>query len=123
MTNEEFYKDELMGLAINELAIDEETKKLTECEKLSCYRCIFCTNCHDKKREWLKEEHIEQVDWRKVKIDTPIYVRDCEDDPWFPRYFAKYENGKVYAWCNGGTSFTKRDDKYWNYAELAEREG
>ena len=37
-----------------------------------------------------KEEH--EIDWYKVAVDTPILVRDSEDEEWQRRYFAKYEN-------------------------------
>lgn len=66
------------------------------------------------------------VDWSEVAIDTPIYVSDnsieyCET----PRHFAKYEDGKIYAWANGSTSFTAEDGEdgeyvtEWKYAKLA----
>ena len=72
--------------------------------------------------EWLKQEYVEQVDWSKVKVDTPIYVRDNENSPWLPRHFARYENGKVYVWYGGSTSFTENEDFSCNYAKLAESE-
>ena len=64
-----------------------------------------------------------EVDWSKVEVDTPILVRDFAGDEWVKRHFAKYKNGKVYAWANGVTS---RDTEgyavMWNYAKLAENE-
>lgn len=63
------------------------------------------------------------VDWSKVEVDTKILVRNGEIDNWEKRYFAKFENGAVYAWADGKTSFTARNDEYvfpWNYAKLAE---
>ena len=63
------------------------------------------------------------VDWSKVPLDTKIYVKDYEIDKWTPRYFAKYENGKVYAWSGGGTSWScGESNMHWKYAKLAEVE-
>ena len=62
-----------------------------------------------------------EIDWSTIAVDTPILVSyDCKD--WHCRYFAKYEDGKVYAWCDGKTSFTARNNKctIWEYAKLAE---
>ena len=68
-----------------------------------------------------EEEH--EIDWYKVAVDTPILVRDSENEVWRKRYFAKYENGVVYAWMMGCTSWSDNndDDIYaWNIAKLAE---
>ena len=63
-----------------------------------------------------------EVDWSRVPVDTPIFVRAFgEDDKWERRHFAKYENGKIYAWDNGTTSFTARGIICdWEYAMLVE---
>ena len=66
-----------------------------------------------------------KVDWNEVKIDTPILVRDSENTEWLKKYFAKYENGHVYVWNLGRTSWTASNDKSvsaWQYAKLAENE-
>ena len=68
-------------------------------------------------------EYLGVVDWGKVKVDTPIVVKMREKDPWIRRYFAKYENGKVYAWVNGTTSWSScifDEPSSWEYARLAE---
>ena len=41
---------------------------------------------------------------------------------WSKRYFAKYEDGRVYAWDNRRTSWTGADEIKWKYAKLAESE-
>ena len=128
MRNIDKYKDELILNAIaNSIAIHEETKKIVPCNDLACIDCLFyepSTNCLRTKLEWLQAEYEEpKVDWSKVAVDTPIYVRNREDDYWEKRYFAKYENGIVYAWVNGTTSYTAEDEEYctwWKYAKLAE---
>ena len=67
------------------------------------------------------EEYEEpKVDWSKVKVDTPILVRQGKNGEWLERHFAKYENGDVYAWVDGQTSWTGADKIKWRYAKLAE---
>ena len=67
-------------------------------------------------------EFEEVIDWSKIPVDTSIWVRDDEELDWFPRHFAKYENGIVYTWTSGKTSHTIGNPivKYneWKYAKL-----
>lgn len=68
-------------------------------------------------------EELGIVDWSKVKVDTPIFVSDVKEEKWVKRYFAFFENGKVYAWVGGATSWSADNDKdvlKWEYAKLAE---
>ena len=88
-----------------------------------------CEQCNMIQMIWLMKEYEEpKVDWSKVKVDTPILVRDGENNEWQRSYFAKYENGFVYTWIAGATSWTavgyeKGENVYrWNYAKLAEDE-
>lgn len=63
------------------------------------------------------------VDWSKVEVDTPIFVRNSIEEVWKYRYFAMYENGEVYAWQLGRTSWSnviKNSPIAWKYAKLAE---
>lgn len=67
-------------------------------------------------------EYLGIVDWSNVEVDTPIFVRNRIEDTWKCRYFAKYEDGKVYTWCGGRTSWSNVIDYEpvnWEYAELA----
>lgn len=68
-------------------------------------------------------EELGIIDWSKIAVDTPVFVRDSENDVWKCRYFAKYEYGKVYTWVDGRTSWSNKIldvPVCWNYAELAE---
>ena len=47
------------------------------------------------------------VEWEKVPVDTPILIKGSFEI--LKRYFAKYENGYVYFYSDGRTS--------WNYEE------
>ena len=67
-------------------------------------------------------EELGIVDWRNIKVDTPILVSN-DNKEWIKRYFARYENGNVYGWLNGKTSWTATGELsigHWNYAKLAE---
>ena len=88
-----------------------------------------CEQCNMIQMIWLMKEYEEpKVDWSKVKVDTPVLVRDGENNEWQRSYFAKYENGFVYTWIAGATSWTavgyeKSGNVHrWNYAKLAEDE-
>lgn len=68
-------------------------------------------------------EYLGIVDWSKVEVDTPIFVRNSIEEVWKCRYFAMYENGEVYAWQLGRTSWSnviKNSPIAWKYAKLAE---
>ena len=83
-----------------------------------------CSRCGMLQIIWLLEDYEEpETDWSKVPVDTPILVRDYEGSDWFRRHFAKYENGTVYAWDGGDTSWSGGDVMtMWKYAKLAESE-
>ena len=107
MTNREKYKEELIDLAIkrNIFALVKGVPKLCKL--------------------WLNKEYVEPpIDWIKVAVDTPIFVRDGENETWAKRHFAKYENGKIYTWTSGTTSWSGEDDSMisWKYAKLATEE-
>lgn len=67
-------------------------------------------------------EELGIVDWSKVEVDTPVFVRDSENDVWKCRYFAKYEYEKVYTWVDGRTSWSNKIADIpvsWKYVQLA----
>lgn len=63
------------------------------------------------------EDHIDVVDWSKVPVDTPILVKDNYEDCWHKRYFAKYENGVVFAFSCGSTQWSNDGDTPIHYDE------
>lgn len=126
MKNWEKYEEEIKGLGINNFAVTEKGKVI-ECLEVGCHKCRFREkekNCNEELTNWLYEEYEEpEVDWSKVPVDTPIYIKAYEDVEWGPRYFAKYEDGQVHAWAYGTTSFTalrEGNTTVWPYAKLAE---
>lgn len=132
MTNWEFYEDEIIKIMKEEgvpCAISKKTGEPFACTlAANCEECIFNekidNSCKTARTEWFAEEH-QEVDWTKVKVDTPIYVTNTKDKNWRPRHFAKFEDGKVYAFLHGVTSWSAEDIDYsygWRYAKLAEVE-
>lgn len=68
-------------------------------------------------------EELGIVDWRNVKVDTPVLVKAYEQADWEKRYFAYFKDGRVYAWLCGTTSWSADNDEdvmSWDCAELAE---
>ncbi len=86
-------------------------------------RVMVASTCFEEKDQLIDiAEYLGIVDWSKVVVDTPIFVRNRIEDVWKCRYFAKYEDGKVYTWCGGRTSWSNvisDEPVNWNYAELA----
>ena len=130
MTNKEKYGDKIIELAIDEGVIALKNGEPAPCAKIKCEDCDYgksdsCGGSEYKFREWLNSEYVAPpVDWSKVAIDTPILVRDSVGDEWARRYFAKYENGIVYAWGDGLTSWSAHRSNVvcWEMAKLAESE-
>ena len=101
---------------------DNDCKKLYSIKGFNAL--IFDENGLDR-LEKLEEKKELCVDWSKVAVDTPILVSDSGKS-WCKRYFAKYENGKVYTFDDGRTSWSvtgKFENSPWKYAKLAESEG
>lgn len=130
MLNREKYAKEIIEIACNGGNIAVVNGKLENCRKTQCNECNFnggtIRDCEIKTRKWANSEYVEpiepQVDWSRVPVDTPILVRHSESCGWDRRYFAKYNNGLVYAWKQGTTSWSAEDPAYvcdWKYAKLA----
>jgi len=63
------------------------------------------------------------VDWSKVAIDTPIWVRNSAEDPWKTTHFAGAKDRQVRTFSCGATSHsTDGHFVYWNYASLTKPE-
>ena len=131
MTNREKYAEQILDIAVtgHSIAVDKK-RKLHKCNELDCRDCIFsrveCSepSCKEKTKKWSEQEYVEpHVDWSKVPVDTKVFVRDCDSAYWNHRYFAKFEDGKIFTWANGTTSFTAKgfdDVTWWNQGKLAE---
>lgn len=122
MKNYEKYADEIREYKGDSFCADFVKPNILISENCSA----DCTKCRMLQVLWLLEEYEEpkepEVDWSDVNVDTPILVRQGKTGAWLERHFAKYENGEVYAWVDGQTSWTGADKIKWNYTKLAESE-
>ena len=120
MKNYEKYADEIREYKGDCFCADfvkPNILKSDDCNNVGCARCKMLQML------WLLEEYEEpEVDWSKVAVDTPILVRDGEDEEWNKQHFAECDGKVVCAWCAGKTSWTEDCVMGWNYAKLAERE-
>ena len=127
MTNFEKYKDLILDSIANGwgVGIDEYTKQITNCFNVSCADCEFRSNgasCAARLIKWLYEEYQEpEIDWSKVEVDTKVLVSD-DGEEWHKRHFARYEEGIVYVWNYGGTSWTTDLMEAWECSKLAEED-
>lgn len=110
-------------------------RKSGRCNGVSCAKCplgnhrMFCGELETMEPleaiEAIMDYEIP-IDWTKIEVDTPVLVRGFVTGEWHRRYFARYENGKVYAWKDGATSWSAEDDNecvvFWEYAKLYEKE-
>lgn len=128
MLNKEKFKDSIdfIRKTGNELALCNGRPAI--CDKIGCGDCDFDKedDCEKAEEKWLNSEYVTtETDWTKVPIDTPIFVKNQEDDPWQRRHFAGYDCGIVYAYSNGQTSWTidkigsLQNREAWKYAECA----
>ena len=128
MTNKEKYGNKIIELAIDEGVLALKNGEPALCAKIKCEDCDLhksnsCKYDAYRFREWLNSEYVAPpVDWSKVAVDTQILVRDSEEEAWRKRYFARYDNGIVYAWGGGTTSWNAERITNWKMAKLAESE-
>ena len=126
MLNKEKFAEEIIDIACRGKHIAVVNGKPTTCyDIIDCKECIFYNNnnrrCNNNAiKEWANSEYVEApVDWSKVAVDTPILVRDYDYQDWLKRYFAKYENGVVFSWDKGSTSWSAKRTIRWKEAKLA----
>lgn len=75
-----------------------------------CYECEFKGFCCQSMKEnpeksiaiiqkW-SDEHPQEIDWNKVPVDTPVFVKDYDKEDWRKRYFITYlPNGNGSNFC------------------------
>ena len=112
---------EIGEVFVNGLSFENDSKPCELYRIKGFNSLVFDESGLDKLKKLEKSEVC--VDWSKVAVDTPILV-SSKGKHWYRRYFAKYENGMVYAFDDGKTSWTNEEYKTpWEYAKLAESEG
>lgn len=96
------------------------------CERISQWlnRVDIRSTCFTEENQQIDiAEYLGIVDWSKVAVDTPILVRDSNEGGWRKRYFALFEDGLIYAWESGATSWSVENHGRlvpWKYVKLAE---
>ena len=124
MTNREKHLDEI--LAVQHWGnFNGEIRRCGNCPECDFNDGSNTFPCKNARLVWLQAEADEEpeVDWNKVPVDTPIYVRDFKCGGWWPRHFAKFEDGEVFTWDYGKTSWsTNGDTTCWNHAKLAKED-
>ena len=110
-SNLKYFNDDLSSKLFAEI-------KITKIYDLSEYASMsleFSTENRDLL--WNVED---EVDWDEVEVDTKVLVRDKPDGEWVKRHFAKYENGKVYVFNDGRTSWNNEGITHWEETKLWE---
>ena len=113
LKNNKFYTDFIVP---NILKTDDEDDMV--CNAISAYQTLLFLENYEEPEKL-------GINWNEIPVDTPILVRNTEDEPWLRRYFAKYENGRIHAWSIGRTSWTANTVAHttsYAYAKLAEEE-
>ena len=123
MTNREKYAKKILDIVCAGKRIAVKNGVPCDCSATDCGECDLSHgdgHCSGELVEWCNSEYVEPpVDWSKVPIDTPIWVRDLEDGFWVKRHFAGYQNGVVMAFKDGRTSWSQVENGCWKYAKLA----
>lgn len=128
MTNREKFAEQILDIACNgdSIAVNKVTLEPIRCRGTACKECLLNFNiesCRDGRKKWANSEYVEpSVDWSKVAVDTPILVTYSGIHQWVKRHFAKYENGRVYAWNHGKTSWSSDRCTRWKLAKLPDKE-
>ena len=123
MKNREKYAEEIKSIVINgnnDINLCNKIIKpiILKQNNINC-SSISCSDCRTLQILWLDEEYEEpEVDWSNVPVDTLIRVKENKIDEWVLRYFAKYKDGKIYAWDYGCTSKTTDCVAIWRYGEI-----
>lgn len=130
--NDKQFTDELFkrmyNLGFRKAEIEDDTLFFFVDER--DYLCPFSprvqvkSTCFEEKDQLIDvAEYLGIVEWSKVPVDTPILVKQYEQDEWEKRHFAYFKDERVYAWLCGATSWSadyEGDTTDWNLAKLAE---
>ncbi len=128
--NDKQFTDELFkrmyDLGFKKAEIEDDVLFFFGCERelLNPFlpRVMVASTCFEEKDQLIDiAEYLGIVDWSKVEVDTPILVRDSNESRWGKRYFALFEDGLIYAWESGATSWSVENHGRvvpWKYAKL-----
>lgn len=124
MLNKEKFAKEILEVVCRGTEFALVGNEIKPCSEIDCKDCSFyAVECDLKKEKWANSEYVEPpVDWSKVAVDTPILVRDYDNQDWLKRHFAKCENSVVFSWTDGKTSWSNERTIGWKQAKLSESE-
>lgn len=86
------------------------------------YDCCALEILYPEKAIEIVMNYEPKIDWTKVPVDAKVLVKDCKEENWTKRHFAKYEDGKIYTYVSGMSSFTTNETSLWNYGRLYKEE-
>ena len=110
-SNLKYFNDDLSSSLFTEI----EITKIYDLSEYAHMSLEFSTENRDLL--WNVED---EVDWDEVEVDTKVLVRDRPYNEWLKRHFAKYENGKVYVFNDGRTSWNNEGITHWEETKLWE---
>ena len=110
-TNLKYFNNDLSNRLYDEI----EITKVYDLNEYAFSSLRFSTTSRE-----LLWERKDEVDWNKVEVDTKVLVRDRPYNEWLKRHFAKYEDGKVYVFNDGRTSWSSRGITHWEETKLWE---
>ena len=112
-TNYDHYKEELLATEMTTgNSCDFIQEKIL---KKKCSSEFSCDQCKMLVVDWLKQPYEEpkiEIDWKRVPVDTPVYVNNGVGNPsekGVPRYFKEFKEGyeeQFVTYSNGATSFS-----------------
>ena len=109
--NLKYFNDDLSSSLSSKIKIT----KIYDLSKYASMSLEFSTENRDLL--WNVED---KIDWDEVEVDTKVLVRDRPYNEWLKRHFAKYENGKVYVFNDGRTSWNNKGITHWEETKLWE---
>lgn len=127
MLNKEKYAKEIIDIACSVHSFGKHHGDLCACSSIDCFYCDFNTevNCKEKISEWANSEYKEpEIDWTKVPVNTPVYVRNNSSNNWNKMHFCRFDpnNNLYYCYFNGNTSWSNEEISLcgWKQCKLAE---
>lgn len=150
MTNFEYYKDEIMEIGLNNLAV--ANGKMLNCDKLDCPNCEFYTkdhsiDCYKTLTKWLYEEHVDipvkptltEREYMLCKLLTIGYIAKDKSGTlwWYSDEPHKNESCEIWVYSNMSDKGLKltyyfqdvtfdfikwEDEKPWNIKDLLQLE-
>lgn len=137
MKNKEVYKTLIDSISENGkfgYRVNKDTGLVSSCDsQMFCDSCLFYKSgdalsydeCSAELIDaWENTEYGEPFDpsyWNYMPRDAKIQVRN-EGGTWTNAHFAKYQNGHVFTYAYGKTSWTERGEQLipWDEARLLE---